>query len=157
MRKVGFDNEIYKGQKAHAALGCLVRKNLAYENLISSIMISCLFIYEIKRGVIRKLLKRCNMILNKFCQLIIETSISVVFKDNDMIRFMGEYVPAKETLQTVWFEDVRLFDNPFLKVWFSVTRFKEAIYFKFKKSPSPKRSRPSGARGFRSLKLPDFF
>lgn len=117
---------------------CLLRGESSGLNLYGFV-----HLFEAKRRAKEYLFNRWNMYLNKLCESIIGLSISIFFKDNDMIRFMGEYVHAKKTLKQVWFNDIKELDGPFDKLWFAITRVKEARYFKFKKTPVSNTGRPS--------------
>lgn len=70
---------------------------------------------------------------NKMFESIIRVSISKVFDDNDIIRFMGEYVYAKNTLEKLWLNDLYVIEGALDKVVFTISRPKEARYFKNKK------------------------
>ena len=70
----------------------------------------------------------------KLLMKIIKLSVNTVFNDNDIIRFWGETVYAKQTLTNRWSNDVENIKGLKKQCSFALSRYSEALYFKNKKS-----------------------
>lgn len=82
-----------------------------------------------------------NMKLEMLLIRLIKFSVNRTFNETDIIRFMGEYVKAKETLTNIWINDLYTMTSLRSKLLFSFTRFKESQYFKGKMDAEKEDSR----------------
>ena len=72
---------------------------------------------------------------NKILEVLVRMTIAWIFNDNDIIRFLGTTVYAKQTLTALWIEDVREIEGFGRKCQFAFSRYSEAKYFKNKVNP----------------------